>query len=62
MNKEMNSWKGRIVLCAAFCVLRSSFCIPQASAQQVLSLDSCRALALRNNKQLNIARLKQDLA
>lgn len=62
MNKEMNSWKGRIVLCAAFCVLRSSFCIPQASAQQVLSLDSCRVLALRNNKQLNIARLKQDLA
>lgn len=31
-------------------------------AQQVLSLDSCRALALRNNKQLNVSRLKQDVA
>lgn len=31
-------------------------------AQQVLSLDSCRAMALRNNKQLGMARLKQDIA
>ena len=31
-------------------------------AQRVLSLDSCRALALRNNKQLNVSRLKQDVA
>lgn len=37
-------------------------CIPFARAQQPLSLDSCRALALRNNKQLNIAKLKQDVA
>lgn len=33
-----------------------------AGAQQVLSLDSCRAMALRNNKQLNATRLKQDVA
>lgn len=33
-----------------------------AGAQQLLSLDSCRAMALRNNKQLSIARLKQDVA
>ena len=33
-----------------------------ASAQLPLSLDSCRAMALRNNKQLAIARLKQDVA
>ena len=32
------------------------------SAQRALNLDSCRALALRNNKQLSIARLKQDVA
>lgn len=32
------------------------------SAQRMLSLDSCRALALRNNKQLNIAKLKRDIA
>lgn len=31
-------------------------------AQRVLSLDSCRALALRNNKQLNISKLNQDVA
>ena len=36
--------------------------MPFAHAQQPLSLDSCRALALRNNKQLNIAKLKQDVA
>lgn len=58
----MNSWKGRMLLCATFCILQSSFFILQTQAQQVLSLDSCRALALRNNKQLNAARLKQDVA
>lgn len=31
-------------------------------AQRVLNLDSCRALALRNNKQLNVSRLRQDVA
>ena len=31
-------------------------------AQQVLSLDSCRAMALRNNKQINASRLKKDIA
>ena len=34
-----------------------------AKAQtQVLSLDSCRAMALRNNKQINASRLKKDVA
>ena len=31
-------------------------------AQLLLSLDSCRAMALRNNKQLSIATMKQDVA
>ena len=31
-------------------------------AQRLLSLDSCRALALRNNKQLNISKLNRDVA
>lgn len=31
-------------------------------AQRILTLDSCRALALRNNKQLSAAKLKQDVA
>ena len=33
-----------------------------ADAQQLLSLDSCRAMALRNNKQMEVTRLKQDVA
>lgn len=33
-----------------------------AKAQNVLTLDSCRALALRNNKQVNAAKLKKDVA
>ena len=31
-------------------------------AQQVLTLDSCRAMALRNNKQLSVSKVKQDVA
>ncbi len=33
-----------------------------AGAQRVLSLDSCRQLALRNNKQLGVSKVKQDVA
>ena len=33
-----------------------------ASAQRLLSLDSCRAMALRNNKQMGVAKVKQDIA
>lgn len=32
------------------------------SAQQMLSLDSCRAMALRNNKQLGVSKIKQEVA
>ena len=32
------------------------------SAQRLLSLDSCRAMALRNNKQVGISKVKQDVA
>lgn len=45
-----------------FLSLITLMCATGADAQQMLSLDSCRAMALRNNKQLNIARLKQDVA
>lgn len=31
------------------------------TAQRMLTLDSCRAMALRNNKQLGMARVKQDV-
>ncbi|MBO4463688.1 MAG: TolC family protein [Prevotella sp.] len=33
-----------------------------AGAQTILSLDSCRAMALRNSKQLGVAAIKQDVA
>ena len=36
--------------------------IQTASAQRVLNLDSCRAMALRNNKQMSVSRVKQDVA
>ncbi len=31
-------------------------------AQRILTLDSCRAMALRNNKQMSVAKVKQDVA
>ena len=34
----------------------------QAGAQRVLSLDSCRQMALRNNKQLAVSKVKQNVA
>ena len=37
-------------------------CAMQTQAQQVLSLDSCRAMALRNNKSLSASRLQLDMA
>ena len=33
-----------------------------SAAQQLLSLDSCRAMALRNNKELGMSRVKQEVA
>ncbi len=32
------------------------------AAQRLLSLDSCRAMALRNNKQMSVSRVKQEVA
>ena len=43
-------------------VLVSLGVIPSATAQQLLSLDSCRAMALRNNKQMVISNVKQEIA
>ena len=39
----------------------SLFCIADINAR-TLSLDSCRAMALRSNKQMSIARVKKDVA
>ena len=42
-------------------LLLAGFLMP-ASAQRLLTLDSCRQMALRNNKQLSISKLKQAVA
>ena len=42
-------------------VLLAGAVIP-VSAQRLLSLDSCRAMALRNNKQVAVSKVKQDVA
>ena len=36
--------------------------IQDIGAQQLLCLDSCRAMALRNNKQMTVSQLKQEVA
>ena len=43
-------------------VLLFAYATLPMKAQRLLSLDSCRALALRNNKQLNISKLNRDVA
>ena len=43
-----------------FCLL--AFLPSSADAQRFLSLDSCRVMALRNNKQMSVARVKQEIA
>ena len=45
-----------------FGILLLSAVITPVGAQRILSLDSCRQMALRNNKQLGISKLKQDVA
>jgi outer membrane protein TolC len=45
-----------------FGIILLSAVITPVWAQRVLSLDSCRQMALKNNKQLGISKLKQDVA
>jgi outer membrane protein TolC len=49
----MNKWIGFVLLAGA---------VMPVSAQRLLTLDSCRAMALRNNKQMSISKVKQDVA
>ena len=39
-----------------------AFGVSPVEAQRVLSLDSCRAMALRNNNQMSVQRVKQEVA
>ena len=43
-------------------ILLTSLLATTVHAQQLLTLDSCRAMALRNNKQMDVARMKQGVA
>ena len=49
----MNRFIGFVLLAGA---------LMPVNAQRLLSLDSCRAMALRNNKQMSISKVKQDVA
>ena len=61
MNKKgQQTKKGRVKRVLPFCLF--AFLPFTSGAQQLLTLDSCRAMALRNNKQLGISRVKQDVA
>ena len=42
--------------------IAAAICLASPAHSQVLTLDSCRALALQNNKQLGISRTKQQMA
>ena len=57
-NEVYVRWKLKVLL-----VLFTIHCsLLTLNAQRVLSLDSCRQMALRNNKQLGVSKLKQDVA
>ena len=45
----------------AFILFCCSGCYSASMAQRTLTLDSCRALALRNNKQLQVARVNKEM-
>ena len=44
------------------CVVLLVWATVPVSAQRLLTLDSCRQMALRNNKQMGVAKVKQDVA
>ena len=49
---------------AAFCLQSAVFAFQPSvcDAQRLLTLDSCRAMALRNNKQMGVSKVKQEIA
>ena len=61
MNRQSSNQVIRQVKrCLPICLF--TFLPFSVSAQQLLTLDSCRAMALRNNKQMSVARVKQEVA
>ena len=58
----MNKTKAKMTLMARALALMLLVLLPMTGgAQRVLTLDSCRAMALRNNKQIGVARVKQEV-
>ena len=58
--KESCKVRGEVKWILPFCLF--AFLPFTANAQRLLCLDSCRAMALRNNKQMQVSRVKQDVA
>ena len=58
--KESCKGRGEVKWISPFCLF--AFLPFTANAQRLLCLDSCRAMALRNNKQMQVSRVKQDVA
>ncbi|MBP5337740.1 MAG: TolC family protein [Prevotella sp.] len=61
MNKETRRTAGGVTVGALTLCLLALLPLP-AWGQRLLTLDSCRAMALRNNKQMRVAAVKQDVA
>ncbi len=62
-SENMNKTRKRIVKKTWVLALSVLFFQPLGiSAQRLLTLDSCRAMALRNNKQMGVSKVKQDVA
>ena len=58
----MNKSKTKLTVMARAVMLGLWVLLPMTGeAQRVLSLDSCRAMALRNNRQMGVARTKQEV-
>jgi outer membrane protein TolC len=58
----MNKSKTKTTMMARVLMLGLLVLLPSmAGAQRILTLDSCRAMALRNNKQMGVAKMKQEV-
>ena len=58
----MNKSRNKLTEIARAAMLGLFMLLPLTSvAQHILTLDSCRAMALRNNKQMGVAKMKQEV-
>ncbi len=58
----MNKSRKKLTVMTRVTILVTLMMLPLTSeAQRLLTLDSCRAMALRNNKQMGVAKMKQEV-